>query len=181
MKTDARVRYTKLVLRDSLLHFLKTKPIQQITVTEVCERAQINRATFYKHYQNCGDLLAQIENELIADYETTLQYMDAFDGTHLLDAIFDTIHHNLDLYKLLVFDHTDNALIHKMIAVTHDRCIAHWKPLLPKAGDNELELLFTCLANGLLHVVLEGFFRYEQDELIAFVNTIVTSSLAAYQ
>ena len=60
MKTDARVRYTKKVLRESLLYFLQFKSITEISVKEVCERAEINRATFYKHYKDCCDLLEQI-------------------------------------------------------------------------------------------------------------------------
>ena len=45
-KQDARVRYTKMMIRNSLLELLRTKPIAKITVTEICEMAGINRATF---------------------------------------------------------------------------------------------------------------------------------------
>ena len=65
MKTDARVRYTKKVLRESLLYFLQFKSITEISVKEVCGRAEINRATFYKHYKDCCDLLEQIENQVL--------------------------------------------------------------------------------------------------------------------
>ena len=47
MKTDARVRYTLKMLKDSLLRLLEEKPINKITVKEVCERAELNRATFF--------------------------------------------------------------------------------------------------------------------------------------
>ena len=48
---DARVRYTQKVLKDSLLQLLEKKPINKITVKEVCELAELNRATFYAHYR----------------------------------------------------------------------------------------------------------------------------------
>ena len=62
-KNDARVRYTQKVLKDSLLQLLEKKPINKITVKEVCELAELNRATFYAHYTDCLDLLESIENE----------------------------------------------------------------------------------------------------------------------
>lgn len=66
-KQDARVRYTKMVIRNSLLELLRIKPIAKITVTEICERADINRATFYAHYSDPSDLLHSLEAEVIEE------------------------------------------------------------------------------------------------------------------
>lgn len=66
-KQDARVRYTKMMIRNSLLELLRTKPIAKITVTEICEMAGINRATFYAHYSDPSDLLHALESEIIED------------------------------------------------------------------------------------------------------------------
>ena len=62
-KTDARIRYTQSVLKQALLSFLKEKPINKITVKEVCERAGLNRATFYARYSDCFALLEGIEED----------------------------------------------------------------------------------------------------------------------
>ena len=51
-RTDARVRYTQHVLKESFLMLLRDKPVNRITVKEVCELAELNRATFYAHYSN---------------------------------------------------------------------------------------------------------------------------------
>ena len=64
-KTDARIRYTQRILKESLLTLLKQKPINKITVKEVCERAELNRATFYAHYSDCFALLESIEEDLL--------------------------------------------------------------------------------------------------------------------
>lgn len=45
MKTDARVKYTKMVLKKALLELMQHKPVNKITVKEICERAELNRAT----------------------------------------------------------------------------------------------------------------------------------------
>ena len=57
-KMDARKRYTQMVLKQSFLKLLKEKPVNRITVKEVCALAQLNRATFYAHYSDCFALMA---------------------------------------------------------------------------------------------------------------------------
>ena len=47
---DHRSRVTKLLLRRAFTDLLEQKPIQSISVKELCERAGINRGTFYSHY-----------------------------------------------------------------------------------------------------------------------------------
>ena len=48
-RMDARKRYTQMILKKSLLTLLQGKPINKITVKEVCDLAELNRATFYAH------------------------------------------------------------------------------------------------------------------------------------
>lgn len=82
MAADARVRYTKKVIRDTFLSLLREKSVKQITVTELCRQAEINRATFYKHYRDAYDLLEQIEMEALGHlWETArqIQGIDAMD------------------------------------------------------------------------------------------------------
>ena len=72
-RQDRRVRYTKLVLRQSLLELMRDRPINKINVTDICERADINRGTFYAHYADQYDLLAQIENELYEEIKRSIE------------------------------------------------------------------------------------------------------------
>ena len=64
---DYRVRVTKMLIRKEFTQLLKEKPVQSITVRELCERTGINRSTFYNHYQDVYDLLEQIENEMLGE------------------------------------------------------------------------------------------------------------------
>ena len=71
-KLDARKRYTQMILKQSFLKLLKEKPVNKITVKELCQLSQINRATFYTNYSDCFALLESIENELIDEFEKFL-------------------------------------------------------------------------------------------------------------
>ena len=60
------------------------KPVNKITVKEICERAELNRATFYAHYSDCFDLLESIEEELFGQFERSMQsYIHSVSYTHL--------------------------------------------------------------------------------------------------
>ena len=95
-KMDARKRYTQMVLKQSFLKLLKEKPVNRITVKEVCALAQLNRATFYAHYSDCFALMESIENELIDAFEKSLRYVNSFDVTALIEAIYDMVDQNQD-------------------------------------------------------------------------------------
>ena len=86
-KMDARKRYTQMVLKQSFLKLLKEKPVNRITVKEVCALAQLNRATFYAHYSDCFALMESIENELIDAFEKSLRYVNLFDVTMELQGL----------------------------------------------------------------------------------------------
>lgn len=46
MKEDRRTRYTKNIIKDTLLELMHQKSFDKITVTELCRKAEINRGTF---------------------------------------------------------------------------------------------------------------------------------------
>ena len=78
-RTDnARTRFTRHVLQDTVIKLLQTEPLQTINVKEVCLQAGINRSTFYSYYDNILDLVTDIENE-------TLEWMD-----HAIATAFKT-------------------------------------------------------------------------------------------
>ncbi len=54
---DRRVRKTRRQLRECLITLLKEKKVQDITVRELTDMADLNRGTFYLHYKDVFDLL----------------------------------------------------------------------------------------------------------------------------
>lgn len=65
MKEDRKTRYTRMALQDSLIELMKEKPVSKITIKELCEKADLNRTTFYAHYSDQYDLLRKIEDEVL--------------------------------------------------------------------------------------------------------------------
>lgn len=116
-KMDARKRYTQMVLKQSFLKLLKDKPVNRITVKEVCALAQLNRATFYAHYSDCFALMESIENELIDAFEESLRYVNSFDVTALIEAIYDMVDQNQAACRVLILGNTNSTVLMRMIAL----------------------------------------------------------------
>lgn len=171
MKTDARVKYTKMVLKKALLELMQHKPVNKITVKEICERAELNRATFYAHYSDCFDLLESIEEELFGQFERSMQsYTRSFDIAGLVGGLYRIVQENEAVCRVLLFGRRSTELIHRMIAYAHDLSISAWRKTLKNASADELEMLYLCLSNGLLSVVLDGYDRFDQQSVIGFVE-----------
>lgn len=180
-KNDARVRYTQKVLKDSLLQLLEKKPINKITVKEVCELAELNRATFYAHYTDCLDLLESIENEMLGGFEESLKYIRSLDVTSLMSAIYEVIERNDNACRVLVFHGCDHKILGKMIDIAREKSIDYWRGELKRATEAELDMLYIHLSNGLLHVVVDGYGKYSREELSGFINKIVVSTLRLFR
>ncbi|MGM9645139.1 MAG: TetR/AcrR family transcriptional regulator [Eubacteriales bacterium] len=62
---DKRIKKSKLALKQSLIALLDTRPFDDLTVTEICKKADISRITFYAHYEDKYQLVEDIFEDLI--------------------------------------------------------------------------------------------------------------------
>lgn len=77
MATDLRVVKTKRVIRGALVDLMSEKGLSEITVSELSARAMINRKTFYRHYREIGDVVAELENEILEEFTEVLRKNNA--------------------------------------------------------------------------------------------------------
>ena len=126
-KIDRRVKYTRMVLKESFIDLLEKKDISQITVKEICENADINRATFYAHYNDQYDLLAKIEDEFM---ENIRDYLDELEQNNnkvnpvlLAEKIFEYIKENAKLCKLLLSERGGLNFQKRVMMLVYDTII----------------------------------------------------------
>jgi AcrR family transcriptional regulator len=152
-RTDRRVLYTKMFLRESLLELMREKPIGKITPTELCRRADINRNTFYAHYDSPEALLTSIEEDLYGQINRSLAE-SMRDGNILimLTEICQAIQKNGDLCKVLFSDHGDKEFLRRIVGIARDRCVAEWRALGMSEG-GEMEMLYHYTASGSVAVI----------------------------
>ena len=66
-----RIRYTRKILKESLIDLMKECSITKIGIKDICALAKVSRSTFYSHYEGVWDLLADIEEEMFSYFEDT--------------------------------------------------------------------------------------------------------------
>ncbi|MCM1387661.1 MAG: hypothetical protein NC231_10050 [Bacillus sp. (in: Bacteria)] len=74
MKTDIRIKKTNNSIINAFLELRSKKEIEKITVKELCERAMINKSTFYSHYADIYDLSEYLENQLASEIIDGLEH-----------------------------------------------------------------------------------------------------------
>ena len=62
-KTDLRIIKTNKVLFDALLQLMKEKTFEEIKVSDICNKALVNRSTFYAHFNDKYELLVAMLEE----------------------------------------------------------------------------------------------------------------------
>lgn len=101
-KTDLRVIKTKDALHKALVTLLKEKSLEKITITEICQLANVNRGTFYLHYQQIGDVFEEYFREITADlaksYEEPYRHVSVL-KTSELDPSTIRIFHHIEKYQ----------------------------------------------------------------------------------
>ena len=74
IKNNRRTGRSKILLKNALMDLLGEKgSVTKISVRELCERADLNRSTFYAHYSEPKELLEEVENELLVATQDHLE------------------------------------------------------------------------------------------------------------
>ncbi len=63
---DIRIQKTEAAIKNAFMELRSQKSVEKITVKELCQRAQINKSTFYTHYEDIYALSDAMQAETIA-------------------------------------------------------------------------------------------------------------------
>ena len=98
------IRSRKLI-RQAFMDLLKEKPFEKITVTDIVNRAEINRSTFYAHYPDVMGLLDEFQEEILSvfeDYLKNVSFSDLLENpTEYIRLIITMSSQNNELYRHL--------------------------------------------------------------------------------
>ena len=118
-KLDRRVRRTRRLLCDTMLALLVESDYESITVQEITARADLNRATFYHHFNHKDELLtAALDNrfdELVASFGELPAGSALWDDRTPEVLTFRHVAENAELYKVLLGERGMGHVIHRII------------------------------------------------------------------
>ena len=71
---DLRVEKTERGIKNAFIELRSRKPLEKITVKELCELAYINKSTFYSHYKDIYELSDSMEEEVVRSITNSISH-----------------------------------------------------------------------------------------------------------
>ena len=178
---DKRIMKTKRAIHAAMSKLLEDKPIDEITVTELSEAAEINRKTFYNYYSSVYMVAEEMEDEIVARFDETLRRID-FD-TLLKDpqTTFNTlarlIASDLDFYGNILTNRNQVIFLQKIISSLKERVMTLYASQI--SADAELvEYVLEYIVAGIVSVYQRWFISGMKTDIEMLSRQI--STLAVY-
>lgn len=163
--SDKRVIRTKKAIKAALFKILETKDLSSVTITELTQKANVNRRTFYTHYRNITDILNDIEEDLVVALTKLLQRFDANDykaSTYdLFMGLNDLITVEFDFYFHIVRVDMRGPLMSRfknVIKCTTDRVLAQ----VCSSVNTDVEIISSFIVGGFFNTYLDWHNREDK-------------------
>lgn len=119
MKTDLRIIKSRRAIKEAFLELMKEKGYNNITITDIAQKALINRKTFYMHYDSKQTLYDEICNELITmlDPESTMEnihHLKGHEQRRPVINLLNNIRREKEVFSVLINDENNMAFLHKL-------------------------------------------------------------------
>ena len=149
---DSRQRYTKKCLYESFIELLDEKPVSDITVVELCERAGVSRKTFYKYYSDQFALLMGMQDDLFEDYRDLVSAEEP-DIFHIAPTLIRWTDDNRVLVKAIFANRGDGNFVDRMCDDLFELYREAWEAVNPTMDPEDVEALFYYVVSGLIGLV----------------------------
>lgn len=174
---DRRTKYTKKIIKETFLSLLSKKDIKKITISELCEIADINRATFYRYYLDIYDLLDNIQKEFEIELKEAYIPIKDEDKTvfKFSKAMLNVFIKNKELVKILFNTNNNIYFLHNILEIAYERCKERWTKDLPNISEEDMEYATVFIFNGALGVInywIQNDFDKDINELATTIETL---------
>ena len=183
---DLRVYKTRRNIKKTLLSLLEQKPLENVTITELCDTAMINRKTFYRHYQNVSEVLTDIENDLVEDFLRVMRDKDTscLEAFKILDRIQEFVLKNKATLERITRLTPDMFSKGKLRDMLHHTLRIAVKRLPYDFSAKELEYISLFMVSGTLALYTEWFKNGctgSLDTLTLTAKRLIAQGLRFYQ
>lgn len=175
-KTDRRVIKTKHAIFKAFVELLNEKDVNQITITDIAKKANINRKTFYNYYSDAYEVMEEIENLTVEAFINNMGTVEFTNMADFLTEIFikftETVNNDLQFFNLLFKTNNRSFLIVKIVEAL--------KKYVQKRIEesNELDMRrFEVVSNFYLSGVLSvymNWFMNNYDQSIEEISALLT-------
>lgn len=173
-------RTHKLIV-EALLELTAEKGFAAVSVTDITERAGVNRATFYRHYADKFDVLDRYARSIYALLDAAPDGPDSDAITPGLARIFDRIREDARFYRVILGKNGDPGFADKIRQYIQKR-IRRSLPADLKKDETWIELYVAYSSSASVGAVLwwlENGLPYSSEEMAALLRQLEGGNLAA--
>ncbi len=182
--TDRRVKYTKSVLKQSLLDIMQRKPLRKITTTELCREADISRNTFYTHYRDPQDLYQQLLEEFSDELTTSTEAVESYvDFYSIVLPICNVVLKEPKLAKMYLENASSDKFVGKVLERVKNASIPYYRKKGFNGTDADIDMLFGYMTNGTIYLLrswIENDFKDTPEEVANKIDKINSNVLMTY-
>jgi AcrR family transcriptional regulator len=167
-------------MTESLLTLMSQKEVKDITVTELCKSADINRTTFYKYYDDIFDMLDKVIKEWT---EAILPTWDKYESHQdVLFTVLQYVYEHKELCSVLFTGKTFDTLLYMFQDAYYTQMAKKFQGNNTIASPEELEYLCVFLINGPTSIVLrwiKGGYKESPDYITKLIIRLVDKVYSA--
>ena len=185
---DRRVRKTRRQLRECLITLLKEKKVQDITVRELTDMADLNRGTFYLHYKDVFDLLEKTEAELQEDFNQLVCKHDAVDlkqrPSVIFNEIYSLVYDNADLIEILLGENGDLNFVNRLKQLIREKCLKDWMEVFRSGNAAAFDAFFSFIVSGCIGLVqywLQTGLKETPEKMAKLTEHIITKGIGVLE
>lgn len=181
VKDNQRTRLSKKLFQNAVLELLEEKGgIEKISVRELCARAELNRSTFYAHYSEPRDILAEAEEEILSETAEHIRKIGAEKtggGTEFLLSFFRYIRENDRIFRVLLVTAADPAFKSRFMQISLLNLFEH---LQVDVDAEKQQYIYSYLLNGSFGVITQWIrsdYAVPVPEIVELMFTLNSSAI----
>lgn len=184
---DRRIKRTKKAMTEALAKLLLEKPLNNISVREIAEIADINRGTFYLHYRDVYDMAEHLQNEIFEKFNEIVENHEPKNSSDylfpLLAELFNLLSENAALARVLISKNGDAVFVDKLKQVIREKCFVNIREELNIKSDDEFDYFYNYIVSGCIGICgawLNNGMREEPKEMALLAERLIKNSALAY-
>ena len=180
-KVDLRVIKTKQNLYEGLLLLLKDNSFENIRVLDICNKANINRSTFYDHFSDKYELLNSLFNDIQNDFNNNIVKIEKFNNIkdYYLEVVKRLLNHfnsNIEVYSSIIKNNNHSIsfdMLKEIISKDFEGSIDKFRNVYDDIPD---KIIISYYVPAVISVCLEYLYNpnlYSEDDIVNYLDKLI--------
>ena len=178
---DIRSKKTRESIENCFLELLRKNHVSKITVSEICGMADINRATFYKHFYDLKELQNTMEDKVLSDLKSFLESRAFSSNGTYLSMLIELLNHMKEYggkYYVLCSENAASDLPSRTFQLLYSLSFPILQQKFYPSDDHKAEMLYNFISHG-SGIILSTWLRSNCKESVEEVAAFIMDSSCA--